>query len=440
MMIHWRNKTAVTVLAVMLGLSLAGCSGGAGQPAQPAGGAPAAGAAGETAAKPVKLRISWWGSQPRHDATLKILELYTQKNPHVTFESEYSGFDGYIDKLNTQAAAKNAPDIMQLDSAWLSDWDSKGLLADLGAVNIRDIDPTLAASGKFRDKQKAVPLGNNAWGLIYDKAALEKLGFQLPADGITWDAFFQLARDIKAKLGKGQYVLKDLSNSWEVYFSYQLSKGKSYPITPEGKFNYDRDTYVEWLNIFGDLRKEGVVPPPDVSLGDKDLDPKLDMLITGKILFKSAHAAQASSWESMKPGSIGVYAMPKDKEAGGWVKATFFFGVSEDTKHREEAIKFVDWFVNDSEAGAISGTTRGVPVSGKILAELQPKFTAADKLTVEMIDKTAKNSQKHLPTPKGWDVFTTKEFKSIGETVMFGKAAPEQAYADLQKKAAEFEK
>lgn len=54
----------------------------------------------------VKLRIMWWGSQPRHEATLKALEAYTAKNPHVTFEPEYSGMDGYLDKLSTQAAAQ----------------------------------------------------------------------------------------------------------------------------------------------------------------------------------------------------------------------------------------------------------------------------------------------------------------------------------------------
>jgi multiple sugar transport system substrate-binding protein len=77
--------------------------------------------AGQT---PVKLRILWWGSQARHDVTLKVLDLYTVKHPNVTFEPEYQGFDGYLDKLSTQAAAKNAPDVFQMDAAWFNDWAS----------------------------------------------------------------------------------------------------------------------------------------------------------------------------------------------------------------------------------------------------------------------------------------------------------------------------
>ncbi|MDF2961283.1 MAG: extracellular solute-binding protein [Paenibacillus sp.] len=428
------KKWTLAALSTVMALSLAGCGGAA--PEQSASKAPAA----DNAGKQIKLRISWWGSQPRHDATLKILELYKQKNPNVTFESEYSGFDGYIDKMTTQAAAKNAPDIMQLDSAWLADWNARGLLADLSKVNVKDIDASLADSGKYNGKQTAVPIGKNAWGIVYDKGSLEKLGFQLPKDGITWDDFFKLTRDVKQKLGKDQYVIQDLSTNWEAYWSYQLSQGKGYAITPEGKFNYDKDTFLKWANIFSELRKEGIVPPADVATGDKELDPKLDLMLTGKIIFRVAHAAQASSWDSMKPGNIGVYSMPKAAQAGGWLKATFFFAVSQDSKNKEEAQKFVDWFINDPEAGAISGTTRGVPVSSKILGQLQPKFTAADKLTVEMIEKTAMNTQKHLPTPKGWDVFVTKDYKGIGEALIFGKTNPEQAYNDLKKKAMDYEK
>ncbi|WP_165452767.1 ABC transporter substrate-binding protein [Paenibacillus thalictri] len=437
------KKVTLTVLSAMIGLSLAGCSGGAagtaGSGAKPADNKSAAPGA-DNAAKPVKLRINWWGSQPRHDATLKILELYTKKHPNVTFEPEYSGFDGYIDKLNTQAAAKSAPDIMQMDSAWLADWNGRGLFADLASLNLKDIDEALVSTGKYKDKQTAVPIGKNAWGMVYDKGSLDKLGFQIPKDGITWDDFFKMAKEIKQKLGKDQYVIQDLSSNWEAYWSYQLSKGKGYAITPEGKFNYDKDTFIEWQTILSNLRKDGVIPPADIATGDKELDPKLDLMLAGKLIFRAAHAAQASSWDSMKPGSIGVMAMPKGTQAGGWLKATFYFAVSQDSKNKEEALKFVDWFINDPEAGEISGTTRGVPVSSKILAQLQPKFTVADKLTAEMIDKTAANTQKHLPTPKGWDIFTTKDYKAIAEAVMFGKTTPEQAYNDLKKKSADYEK
>ncbi len=312
-------------------------------------------------------------------------------------------------------------------------------MADLSSVNVKDVDAGLLAEGKYKDKQTTVPLGKNAWGLVYDKSALEKLGFQLKND-ITWDEFFQLVKDIKSKVGKDQYVMMDGTNNRGLYSSYQLSKGKGHPITMDGKFNWDRDTWLEWVKIFDDFRKQGIVPPADIAVSDKELDPKLDLMVTGKVIFRAAHAAQASSWDSLKPGSIGVAAIPKGQQGGGWLKSTFFFGVSQDSKNKEEAKKFIEWFINDPEVAEIAGTTRGIPVSNKIVSSLQPKFTAADKLTVEMIEKAKAGAQQFNPGAKGWNNFETKDFKAISEALMFGKSTADQSFEDLKKKAKEYEK
>lgn len=41
-----------------------------------------------------------------------------EKNPHVIIEAEYSGFSGYYQKLVTQLASGNAPDVFQSDQGW----------------------------------------------------------------------------------------------------------------------------------------------------------------------------------------------------------------------------------------------------------------------------------------------------------------------------------
>ncbi|WJH35921.1 extracellular solute-binding protein [Paenibacillus sp. CC-CFT747] len=247
------KRGSLALMALALSLTTAAC--GVKKEEGAAAGSGSSAAPGGNAGTPVKLRIMWWGSQSRHDATQKALDLYTKKHPNVTFEPAYQSFDGYQDKLSTQSAAKNTPDIFQMDAAWFNDWASSNRLADLSSVNVKDVDPTLLETGKYKDKLYSVPLGNNAWGMVYNKAVFDKLGIQPPQ---TFEELFQMAKEVKPKLAKDQYLIKDMTadNAW--YDSYQLSKGKGNARTKEGKFNYDKDTWMEWMNQWKELRKEAL--------------------------------------------------------------------------------------------------------------------------------------------------------------------------------------
>lgn len=431
-MIHWKRSLTVMVTAAALTTTLAAC----GNKADTAAQKPAASSDGGN----VKLRIMWWGSQDRHEATLAALDLYKKSHPNVTFEPEYSGMDGYLDKLSTQAAAGNAPDIYQLDPGWVSDWAGRNQLADLSSINTSKIDPKVLTSGQSKGKQVALPLGFVAQGMIYDKAALTKLGLTTPKNGWTWDDFFKLANEAKGKLPQGQYFTKDYAGDYFAYSGFQYAKGKGPVVTDAGKFNIDKDAFLEWTKKFEELRKNGIVPPADVNASDKEFDPKMDLLVSGKILFRLSFSNNYASWNSLKEGAYALVTMPRDKEAGGWLKPSMFFGVSPTSKNAEEAKKFVDWFLNDQEAAKILSTKRGMPVNSDIVAALTPNLSDVDKAGVEMLEATKKDGQTYTPGAKGWTNFIDKDWKLIRDELSFGKTTPEAAFDKLKSAAKEYEK
>ncbi|GGA13635.1 sugar ABC transporter substrate-binding protein [Paenibacillus marchantiophytorum] len=436
------RKWSMLGVTAMIALSLSACGSGnttstSSSPAATTANKPTAAPA---SSQPVKLRIVWWGSQARHDATLKALDAYTKKHPNVTFEPEFSGFDGYADKLATQAAAKNAPDIIQMDPAWLAEYAGRNQLADLSkGIRTEDIDKSLVDSGKFKEKLYAIPLGNNATGMIYNKNAVDKLGITPPKNAWTWDEYFQFGKDAKAKLDKDKYVLMDATSDYTTYSAYQISQGKDYPITIDGKFNIDKDTYLSFVKKYTELRTAGVVPPAEIATTDKDSDAKLDLMNNDSVLMKRSFAALYPGYEGVKPGAYSFVTQPKGKQASGWLKPSMFWSVSADSKNAEESKKFIDWFVNESEAADILTTTRGVPVSKKMLDYLTPKLTAADKLQIELIKNVAPDAQPFNAGAKGWSNYTAKDFKNIGEKVMFGKITPDAAYDELVKKAKDYQ-
>src|SRR5690554_5653366 len=72
------------------------------------------------------IRVAWWGGQERHDMTLEAIELFTEETG-ITVETEYTGWDGYWERLNTQAAGSNLPDVIQMDNSYLNEYDSNSL-------------------------------------------------------------------------------------------------------------------------------------------------------------------------------------------------------------------------------------------------------------------------------------------------------------------------
>ena len=55
----------------------------------------------------VTLRISWWGSQTRHDRTLAAIELFESQNPGVKIEPEYMSWGDYWIRMATLMAASS---------------------------------------------------------------------------------------------------------------------------------------------------------------------------------------------------------------------------------------------------------------------------------------------------------------------------------------------
>ncbi|WP_284645090.1 ABC transporter substrate-binding protein [Paenibacillus silviterrae] len=387
--------------------------------------------------EPIQLRIMWWGSQPRHNATLKALELYKRIHPNVTFETEYSGIEGYLDKLSSLEAAKRAPDIIQLDPSWIADWTSKNLLADLSSVNLSKVDPKLLDIGKRNDIPYAVPLGSVAYGMIYNKKAMENLGLPLPRNGWTWDDFFALARSFKEVAKEGQYFTKYYAGDYFMYSAYQYAQGKGPIITKDGLFNIDKNTFLQWTKQFEELREDGIVVPEALNLTDRGT---ADLLSNGKILIRDAYTSEFLSWDRGNPNVYEMVTAPRSTEAGGWFKPSMYFSVSAYSNQKVESLKFLNWFLNDPEAAQILGTTRGVPANSEIADSIQAYLSRGDKIGMQLYYATLQDGQMYSPEPQGFAEYIEKDYAMIRDQLIFAKITPEEAFEKLRAAANGYKK
>ncbi|CAM3137325.1 extracellular solute-binding protein [Paenibacillus lupini] len=384
----------------------------------------------------VTLRIAWWGSQPRHDYTLEVIKMYEAAHPNVKIEAEYANFDDYWKKLAPQAAASELPDIVQMDISYLSQYGSKGQLADLtpylnNQINVADISENAISGGKVGDKLYGFNLGVNAVNFQYDPELLKKLGVDKPDDNWTWDDYFALASKAKEA---GLYF--DNGFRPEVFFGYYLRTKGQHLYNAEGTaLGYEDDQlFVDFFKPLSQLVKDGDTPPPDVKAQIKGLED--DLLVKGQQVGIFQWTNQFVGIQQVANRPLEMAHMPgPDREKGLYLKPSMYFSVAQNSKHKESAADFINFFVNDVEANKLIKGDRGVPVSSKVIEAIKGTLEPAQQQVFDYVAWAQENSsQMDPPDPIGAAEIITL-FASIAEQMDFQQISAEDAAKQFREEA-----
>src|SRR5688500_6681248 len=146
-------------------LALSGCA------------APGTPAADETG--PVTIRFTWWGGDARQKATQQVIDSFQAENPNITVVGEYSDWNGYWDKLATQVAANDAPDIIQMDEKYVREYGDRGALLDMKKLSGLDtsvIEPDTLKSGEVDGQLVGLVTGVAAFCIAANPSVLAAAG------------------------------------------------------------------------------------------------------------------------------------------------------------------------------------------------------------------------------------------------------------------------
>ncbi len=391
----------------------------------------------------VELRFAWWGSQGRHDRTLKMIEKFEELHPNIKVKPEYTSFDGYWEKLSTQIAGNNEPDIMQMSISYIKEYSDRGVLTDLTPYvgkELQTVDlnqDVLSKQGTVNGKLTGVPISDNASVLIYNKEMYQQAGVEPPGMDITWDEYFAKAREVKAKLGDNVHGSFDMSISLEAFMYYVFSSGGA--MYQDNRLGYDDQLLKEWLTMWDDARKEGIVPPAAVTASQMPIgnaDPNRDALMKGSVpIVGPLFIAMFPAYENVMKEKVDMIPYPKAKLSGSAILPAMFLSASAKSEHPKETAIFLDFFINSKEAADILEMERGMPENKKILEHLKPGFTERDQKMVSMLEQITSNKPNQYDGgPKGTGE-VTKLFEQIMQKVQFEKATIDEAVAEFRKEA-----
>lgn len=384
------RRTAVAVLAAAgLVAGIAGCApGGSGDPDGP-----------------VTLRIAWSGSEDRTQRTQAALDLYMERNPNVTIEVEYTTSTNFWDRLTTQVAGGNAPDIIQMSGQILAQYATNDVLLALDdeiigtIISVDGWDQGLLDAQTIDGGLYGVPPGVDGHAMIYDATKLAELGIAPPPNDWTWDDYAALTTEISEAAGDGYYGSEDGGPQYEVLQTFLAQRGKAL-FDEDGQLGFDEQDVTDIWNMFTELRRAGATVPADLQTA-QGANPENSGVVQDYAAFDFTTSSQYTNFVGLSPRDVDMVTYPfaNDGTPGQIWRSGLAWSITRTSPNIDTAADLIDFLVNDSEAGALLQTTRGVPAAPAIRAEV-----------LEQVDEVEARSFEYLDTVLSYDAIATPIF------------------------------
>ncbi|MDX3661717.1 extracellular solute-binding protein [Streptomyces sp. ID05-26A] len=382
------------------------------------------------------LTFRWWGGEARNKAYQAALKIFTEKTG-IKVDAQYSGYDGYFNKLNTEFAGGNPPDLFQMDTALVSTYAAKDVLTDLssfipGTIHLDTLYPAVLSAGAVSGKTYGVPSGSGFAPILYDKTVFEQTKIPAPADDWTWDDFGRIAGELSKAMGQGKYGALDASKDDSGAFQPWLRQRGKDLYNAEGKLAFTKDDLTEWFTFWEGLRKSGAICPPEM-LSSTDSATGNHPLISGQIAMTTGWGL--AQMQPLTQHTLDVVVVPRggNGKTGQALSGGVLLSIPVKSKNAEGAAKLIDFFVSDVDAIKAMAMTRGIPPSDKALETLTPTLTASDKRDVTyaqyVAGEVAKDALPAAPTaPPGYSD-AKSALDASAKQVAFGKMSIPDAVA-----------
>ena len=248
------------------------------------------------------------------------------------------------DKLLTAVASKGGPDVLQMGTTWMPEFQQAGALSDL-SDSIEKYENLKAdkfyegsvETTQFDGKTYGVPWAAETRVLFYRTDILEKIGYtEAPK---TWEELEDAAKKLSER-GENKYGITIDSKEQTLAFMFARQNGSKL-FDEKNNPLFDKKEFVDSVKYLNDFIQEGYAPKQDLGLdvsqtfsGD---DAMIPMFISGPWMTKSIQDTVADV-----DGKWAVATLPKkennDSSMGGSNLTVFEY-----SDKKEDAVKFLEF-------------------------------------------------------------------------------------------------
>jgi multiple sugar transport system substrate-binding protein len=377
------------------------------------------------------LALAWWSNPTRTKNTDAMIAEYMKANPNVKISPQPGEFASYWDKLATQTAGGQAPDIIQMDMNYISEYGSRGALLDLKDVDTSKFVEGTVESGRINDQLVGINAGINSALFFANPKVFEKAKMDLPDDTTwTWDEMIEVGTEVAAKADVPLGV-SELFGHDAAFGTFVRQNGKEL-FTPDG-LGFDVAEAQAWYDLMVKAQKAKAIGTPEQISEEsaKPLDQKA--LVAGNAALFWSNSNQL---EAISNAAGGDYLMEplrgpsltgKATDRKTWYKASMLWSASAKTKSPEAVVAWINWFANDQAAANIDKAERGIPPNSEILTAVTPSLSPAQQRVAKYITDIAPEvgTTPIAPPPGGGTI--QEVLLRHGTDVLFGRASTADA-------------
>lgn len=357
-----------------------------------------ASSASTTADGKTQLNILWWGSQTRHELTTQMLEKFQEENPDIEVVMDYSDWDGYWTKLPAQVAGGQTPDVFQMDYAKLAQYVENGVMAPLddyvadGSLDLSNVAQSVIDSGSIDGKLYAVSTGTNAPVMLYRKDILDDLGIEMPMNP-TMSEYTDISKKVYEATGLRDTFVTSCSAD---NLRFRLRNyGMNLYNDDASALGFDDPKYiVDMWQLALDAQNEGW----GLMIGEETATTAFDsMVMDSWSRYQNSNELQAYRDATGKDISMVMIPNTDDATASAtYLKPAMFWCVAADSDVKDAAVRFINYFANDTSCYDIVGIERAVPISSEMREYVAPTLDEVGKQVVEFVDYV---SQPNMASP-----------------------------------------
>lgn len=352
-----RVTGTVAALTLTLGLAACGNGGGSAGPAAPV-----------ATDEDITLTFTWWGNDDRAERYERSIDLFEEKYPNITVQTQFQAWEDYWTARATEAAGSSLPDVLQMDASYVRQYGATGQLAELDGqlgvnLDVGGVAESALASGQVEGKTYAVPASLNTQSIMYNAKLLEELGVEPPAEGYGWNDLVAWLTEV-AEAGAAHdpqvYPINDMTGNNPWFLQWLLQQGKA-PFTADGEIGFTKEDVQAWADLWAPLREAEAFFPAERGA---QLSPETG-LTAGELVAEA-------NWDTLMPnrvaeiGSDDMELLPIPTGDDGkklYWHSGVMLSASANSAHPDAAAAFIDFMINDPRVGEIFGTSKGVPAT-----------------------------------------------------------------------------